>query len=141
MGSDGHINRGSKNSKWVTFGEEKRYYLRSKYEIKYAAYLEYLKTTENIKDWEYEPDTFWFESIKRGVRSYKPDFKIIYYNDTILYVEVKGYWDSKSLTKIKRFKKYYPDKKILTVDSAFFSKHNEFLNSIIKKLTGIVYDS
>jgi predicted nuclease of restriction endonuclease-like RecB superfamily len=141
MGQSGHINRGNKNARWLTFGEGKRYYLRSKYELKYAYYVEYLKRNGQIKEWFYEPDEFWFESIKRGVRSYKPDFKLIYNDGREVYVEAKGYWDSKSLTKIKRFKKYYPKLKILTVDTSFFSKHNEFLNHLLKTMSGIVYDS
>src|SRR4051812_46374772 len=53
--------------------------------------------------WEYEPDTFWFEKIKRGVRSYLPDF--IDMNGTS-YHEVKGWMDPKSVTKIKRMANY-----------------------------------
>ena len=87
---------------------DKRY--RSAWEANYARYLNWLKATGNIHHWEFEPDTFWFMQIKRGVRSYLPDFKVWESpTATPYYVEVKGWWDPKSLTKLKRMKKYYPD--------------------------------
>lgn len=83
-------------------------YFRSRWEANYARYLNWLMANGEIESWEYEPDTFWFEAIKRGVRSYKPDFKIREKGKTY-YVEVKGYMDAKSATKIKRMRIYYPD--------------------------------
>jgi hypothetical protein len=56
--------------------------------------------------WEFEPKTFYFEDIKRGCVSYTPDF---YLPEEDKWVEVKGWMDSKSKTKIKRFKKYFPE--------------------------------
>ena len=73
--------------------------------------------------WEHEPSTFWFENIKRGVRSYLPDFRVWNVDGTHYWVEVKGYMDSKSKTKIKRFKKYYPNEPIYIVDKEWFRKH------------------
>jgi len=58
--------------------------------------------------WEFEPMTFWFMKIKRGIRSYLPDFKVWPQGSPYYYVEVKGYMDAKSKTKIKRMAKYYP---------------------------------
>lgn len=55
--------------------------------------------------WEFEPRTFHYP-IKRGVKGYIPD---IYLTDTKEYIEVKGWMDPRSKTKLKRFKKYYPD--------------------------------
>lgn len=94
---------------WAEFSGGKRYFLKSGWELKYAEYLEILLGGKAIKAWEYEPTTFWFEKIKRGVRSYTPDFKITHLDDSVEYHEVKGYMDSKSATKIKRMKIYYPD--------------------------------
>lgn len=54
---------------------------------------------------EFEPRVFVYP-IKRGTKGYTCDF---YLNATDEWVEVKGYLDDKSRTKIKRFKKYYPD--------------------------------
>ena len=102
-------------SGWRTIGGQKCYF-RSKWEANYARYLEFLKEYKKIKEWEHEPDTFWFESIKRGVRSYLPDFKVTQNDDSIYYVEVKGYMDSKSATKLKRMKKYYPEIEVRLVD-------------------------
>ena len=87
----------------------KDYYYRSSWEINVACYFEFLKINGEIKDWFYEVDTFWFENIKRGVRSYKPDFKIIQNDDTFYYEEVKGWMDDKSKTKLNRMRIYYPN--------------------------------
>jgi len=90
-------------------------YVRSSWEANYARYLNFLKKNREIQDWEYEPDTFYFENIKRGTRSYTPDFKIMENDGEIIYHEVKGYMDQKSRTKLNRMKKYYPEIKIILI--------------------------
>lgn len=90
--------------------------MRSMWESNYASYLDWLISKKHILDWEYEPDTFWFLKIKRGVRSYKPDFKVFKTKKDVEYHEVKGYMDSRSRTKIKRMAKYYPDVKLIVID-------------------------
>jgi hypothetical protein len=75
-----------------------------------------LLTFEGRK-WEFEKKTFWFEKIRRGVRSYLPDF---YLPDENIYIEVKGWMDARSKTKLKRMKKYYPDVVIEIWDGDFF---------------------
>lgn len=74
-----------------------------------------------IKGWEHEPKCFWFNEIKRGTRSYLPDFKVSLHDGSHYWVEVKGYFDSKSLTKIKRFRKYYPQEKLVVVSKEWFA--------------------
>jgi hypothetical protein len=76
-------------------------YFRSSWEANMARFYNFMK----IK-WEFEPKTFYFEDIKRGCVSYTPDF---YLPEEDKWVEVKGWMDSKSKTKIKRFKKYFPE--------------------------------
>jgi len=105
----------------------KNYYFRSRWENIYARFLEFLKLSGKIEDWFYEPTTFWFLRIKRGVRSYKPDFKVIQKDGTHYWVEVKGYLDSKSCTKIKRFKKYYPQEILCLVRRDWFQKNSAFV--------------
>lgn len=88
-------------------------FFRSSWEANYARYLNMLVRLKVIDVWHYEPETFWFESIRRGTRSYKPDFRVWYMHDNApIYVEVKGWMDPKSKTKIARFKKYFPQHKL-----------------------------
>jgi hypothetical protein len=108
---------------------DKKYYMRSGWEIRYAAYLNILKKSNEIKDWEYEVDTFWFEKIKRGVRSYKPDFKIFNNDGSIVYHEVKGYMDAKSKTKLKRMKLYHPEINVIVIGEEFFKKNKNIIPS------------
>lgn len=75
-------------------------YFRSSTESNYARYLKFLKI-----EFLHEPRTFYFPKIKRGNISYMPDF---YLPKEDRWVEVKGYFDPPSKTKLKRFKKYYP---------------------------------
>jgi len=103
------------NAGWYKIAGRK-YYFRSGWEVVYARYLEWLKDNGKIEKWEYEPKTFWFKEIKRGVRSYTPDFKIYNWTGTIEYHEVKGYMDNKSKTKVKRMAKYYPSVFLKVVD-------------------------
>lgn len=110
---------------WRIIGGKKHFY-RSKWEMNYARFLEFRKQSQEIKDWLYEPETFWFEKIKRGTRSYLPDFKIIEHDDSFYFVEVKGYMDQKSKTKLKRMKKYYPEIKIVLVQADWFKKNRNY---------------
>lgn len=92
---------------WFDIGDRKMFF-RSKWEANYALYLNFLVKQKQILKWEYEADVFIFDAIQFGTRSYRPDFKIFNINGSVHYDEVKGYMDTKSLTKIKRMKKYHP---------------------------------
>jgi hypothetical protein len=87
----------------------KKVFCRSGWEANICAYFQLLKDNGEIKDWDLEVKTFWFEKIMRGVRSYKPDFLITNNDGTQYFEEVKGWMDTKSKTKIKRMAKYYPE--------------------------------
>lgn len=87
-------------------------FFRSSWEANVAAYLQFKKEKKLIKEWEFEVDVFWFDKIKRGVRSYKPDFKITNNDGNQYYIEVKGWMDSKSKTKLNRMRIYHPEVKI-----------------------------
>lgn len=82
-------------------------FFRSAWEANYARYLNMLLARGEIEAWAYEPETFWFEAIRRGVRSYKPDFKITEGGLTY-FVELKGWMDARSRTCLKRMAKYHP---------------------------------
>lgn len=109
-----------------------RYYFRSKWEANYAKHLDFIASKGLIKEWKHEPDTFWFDEIKRGVRSYLPDFRITENDGKVWYAEVKGYYDSKTLTKIKRFRKYYPQFELHLIDKKWFGKNNGLMRNFIK---------
>jgi len=102
--------------------DDRRLYMRSTWEVKFAQHLQHLKHLGLILEWEYEPQTFWFEGIKRGVCSYKPDFKITNHDSTHYWIEVKGYMDKRSLTKLKRFKKYFPKEELTVIRKDWFIK-------------------
>jgi hypothetical protein len=99
-------------------------YFRSDWEYKFAKYLQLHKQSNVIQDWEHEPQTFWFDAIRRGTRSYLPDFKVLNPDGTHYWAEVKGYMDAKSRTKIKRFRKYYPNEQLVVIDGEWFKKNN-----------------
>lgn len=101
---------------WHEIGGKRSFY-RSRWESNYAYYLEWLKGQGLIKEWEHEPVTFWFEKIKRGVRSYLIDFRVTENDGRQIYHEIKGWMDSRSKTKLKRMAKYYPEVKIIVIDS------------------------
>jgi hypothetical protein len=84
-------------------------------ELKYARRLETLKLLGQIQDFEHEPKIFLFDQVQTGIRSYKPDFKVIDKEGKTYWVEVKGYMDAASKTKINRFKKYYPEETLVVV--------------------------
>lgn len=116
-------------SGWRVIGE-KRIYARSKWEANYARYLQMLLDNGKILAWDHEPDTFWFLKIKRGVRSYLPDFKVTELNGEIIYHEVKGFMDSKSITKFNRMRIYYPLVKIVLIREDWFKAQGTILCGI-----------
>jgi len=119
MRSNGHYDSQNNYTRgrrtWVNVGG-KRFCARSAWEANYSLFLQFQKEHGMIKDWDYEPDTFWFEGIRRGCTSYLPDFRIINVDDSKEYHELKGWMDSKSKTKIKRMAKYHPEIKLVVVD-------------------------
>jgi len=84
-------------------------FMRSRWEANFYRYLK--QHRKDVASVEYEPRTFLFTDwYKRGTLSYTPDFKITFRDGSYIWVEVKGgMMPPKDKTKIRRFKKYYPE--------------------------------
>ena len=121
--------RGSWAAGWRTIGGVEKYF-RSRWEANYARFLEFQKSQGLVLSWQHEPETFWFDKVKRGCVSYLPDFKVTLQSGAIEFHEVKGWMDDKSKTKIKRMAKYHPEIKLVIKDSVWF-KANSNLKGII----------
>lgn len=94
----------------VGFRKELKEVFLSSWEANLARVLNYL----NIK-WEYEKESFDITSdFSKG--SYLPDFFI----GNNMIIEVKGYWDYKSLLKVNVFKEKYPNYNLLLIDGDMF---------------------
>lgn len=115
---------------WHVIGGKRSFY-RSRWEANYAYYLEWLKAGGHIKEWEHEPETFWFRGIKRGCVSYLPDFRVTENSGAVSYHEVKGWMDDRSKTKIARMAKYHPTVRLLVIASKEYA-------AIAKKVCGLV---
>lgn len=99
-------------------------YFRSRWEANYARYLNFIIAHDKNNDivrWEFEPDTFEFTKIRRGVRFFTPDFKIYFSDGHVEYHEVKGYDYPKGKTARKRFARYFPNLKLVLVGEEWFS--------------------
>lgn len=114
-------------SQWVELSG-KRFYARSSWEAQYAFYLEFLKRQNVIADWEHEPKIFWFEKIKRGVRSYLPDFEVHTKTGSVEFHEVKGWMCPRSKTTLSRMKKYHPKVIIRVLDGKWFKANKANLS-------------
>lgn len=115
---------------WREIGGKRKYF-RSRWEANYARYLESLKVSGQIKDWEHEAKVFWFEGIKRGCVSFLPDFQITELSGSFAYHEVKGWMDDRSKTKIRRMSIYYPDVPLVVIDAKWFKENNKHLTLTI----------
>lgn len=124
------IARGTWKAGWREIGGTRKYY-RSKWEANYGWYLQWLKDGGHIAEWKHEPKTFWFEGIKRGNVSYLPDFWVRENDGSEAYHEVKGWMDAGSKTKIARMAKYFPETKLVVIDSKAYG-------SLKKSLQGLV---
>ena len=126
------VARGSWLAGWREIGGKRNYY-RSRWEANYARYLEWLKKNGQILDWKHEPETFWFEAIKRGVRSYKPDFRVWELDGQSKLHEVKGWMDLRSKTTLKRMAKYHPTETVIIIREKQY-------NEIARKIGSMICD-
>lgn len=89
----------------------KEYHYRSKFERNWALYLQFLKETGEIIEWEYEVVLFNFQNqgYETGPFMYRPDFKVTEKDGHILYQECKGWHDGATNRKFQRTLVCYPD--------------------------------
>jgi hypothetical protein len=96
-------------------------FFRSSWEANYARYLNLLKARGEIVSWSYECRVFEFHEIKRGTRSYMPDFLVVFTDGRHEWHEVKGWMDDASRLRLARMAQYYPDEKLVVVDKHWFA--------------------
>lgn len=130
--SAGGMNHGYSRAKGGRREDLDNRYFRSAWEANYARYLNFLVKSGEICGWEYEPRTFEFVGIKRGVRLYTPDFLVKLTSGAHEWHEVKGWMDQKSKTRLKRFAKYFPSEKLIVVDHKWFKSASRNLAPMIK---------
>ena len=112
--------------------DDLKQYLRSSWEANNARYLNSMIAQGTaVARWEYEPDTFWFENILRGCRSYKPDFKVWLLSGRFEYHEVKGWFYPRSKTALKRMAKSHPEVRIVLIDAKRYRGIARSVKSII----------
>lgn len=121
---------GTWKQEWLEIGGKRKYY-RSRWEANYARYLEWLKINGQIKEWSHEPKTFWFEKIRRGTKSYLPDFLVTENDGSEAYHEVKGWMDNRSKTKLKRMAKYYPEVKLVLIEAKVYNAIKKSMSKVI----------
>lgn len=116
---------------WREVGPQ-RIFARSRWEANIARMLEFRRMAGDLISWEHEPVTFWFEKIRRGVRSYKPDFRIIEKGREPYFIEVKGWMDARSKTTLRRMKKYHPAVVVDVIDSKRYAVIKKQLQHIVE---------
>jgi hypothetical protein len=84
-------------------------------EERLARYLELLKTSGHIKDWNYEQTTFWFKNVKTAPVVWKVDFDILNNDGTFEYYEYKGAIKGRDVSKFRRVAEHYPLAKVTLV--------------------------
>lgn len=100
-------------------------YFRSSWEANIARILDY----ENI-EWQYECNRFYFKEDIDGVISYQPDFYLPQFHK---WIEVKGWMDDKSKTRLSLFEKQYPEeyKNLILIDRKFYESLQKEFKDII----------
>jgi len=101
------------------------------WEANWARYLNFLLQRREIRSWKYEPETFWFDGVKRGIRSYTPDFRVIENDGRVVYHEIKGYLDRASRTKLSRMALYHPSVRIQLIDASTYRRNARSLSGLI----------
>jgi len=124
--------------------QEKSITFRSSWEHRVAKMLEFMVDHHAIQKWTYEQKTFHFDQVKKGNMAYIPDFWVLFNDNTEAILEVKGYMDQRSGTKLKRFLQFYPDQNLILICNhknfyEFMTKYK--LSYQIFQITDAVYNS
>ena len=93
---------------WYKRADGNVIWLRSKWEVKFADYLD-----ECGYCWQYEPEAYsinYFYNNKLKTGTYRPDFKINCPNKIgFELLEIKGYWRDDAKSKFEAFRMQYPN--------------------------------
>lgn len=114
---NGEIDAFSIRGKFPTIIGDSYYVFKSSWEKTIAEQLQTLKNQQVIQKWEYESKHFIFHDIKRGIRSYCPDFEVTLADGNKMYIEVKGWKMDSSMKRISMFIERYPNVKFYLLDS------------------------
>ncbi len=130
---------------------EREFHFKSKFEYRYAQYLDILREQRHYTSWDYEPDVFTFENEVRGAKIYTPDFRIITAKECTEYHECKGLLTGSDVTKFKRMAQYYPDVDITLVfmksdrrqanriwTAMKYIRDVKYIGSTLNKLAGLI---
>ena len=101
------------------FREDLGIYLRSNWEANVCRILNFLK-----EPYEYEKYIFKLDDITR----YKPD---LYLPKQNIFLEIKGYLSEEANEKIQKFRKKYPNKKLIIIDRPVYSRLTEDYKDLI----------
>lgn len=102
--------------------DSKDYTFKSSWEVEVAKRLQALVDNGYILEWQYESKHFDFQDMKRGTRSYCPDFDVELIDRTHLYIEVKGWEMPQSMKRIEMFRERYPEVKFYLIDKKEYGK-------------------
>lgn len=100
MSNFGHVVRVTKSV------GNREFTFRSLLEYRYAEYLELLRETGEIQEWDYENQDYLVEFAHgrlTNVKQYLPDFVVYESDEVTKVVELKGFFPSIDYTKIRRF--------------------------------------
>ncbi len=102
-----------RRGKRADLGEQ---FFRSSWEANYARFLNWMIGLGQVREWQYEPTTFYFEGVKRGAISYTPDFRVVDRDGVETYREIKGWLTSKDRTRFRRMSKHHPGVNLVLID-------------------------
>ena len=92
---------------------------RSQWEVNWARWLEWMKSTGNVIAWAYEPESFALRVHGKAVR-YVPDFRVEW-NGKVEYHEVKGRMDERSAGKIRAMRRQRRDIPLRVIDAKTYA--------------------
>lgn len=100
----------------------RNFHFMSSWEHSVALMLEELKKEGVITFWDYEHYRFIFHDVKKGIRSYMPDFTIVNSMGKTIHIEVKGWKMATGMKRIEMFKERYPNETLYIIDNNEYRK-------------------
>lgn len=127
--SGGKRNMNHHKGKRIITGTE--IYFPNRMEYNYYLYLMWLESQGVIREFVYQPAYYVFP-LPHGINRYRPDFLVTDSNGAKYVVEVKGWMDAASKTKLNRMAKYFPHIEVRLVMYKDMQKINRSVGGIIE---------
>lgn len=115
---------------WRTVGS-RAYYFRSQWEANFACYLEWQREQGLIRAWAFEPMTYFLKGAEGQTLAYIPDFRVFTLSEAVIFYEVKGWMDARSILKLRLMAEQHPHVMLTVIGGAEYQELSAWAAAIV----------